>query len=98
MSANKIFNKLMTFSVTDFPKSNDELGAFRNMLDELKAQDDEDSIQDLLDATKLHSPLMSMDVKHFPKTIREHMVFNGTLLKVLLKKLPSYHLFYPEAA
>lgn len=78
----KIFDKLMGFSTSDFPKSEIELIRFRAMLEALRMRSAvEGSDQELLE-TRLYNPLVKMEVQQFPKTLKDHMVFNGNLLNL----------------
>lgn len=81
----KIFNKLMDFSTSDFPKSEVELVRFRAMLEILRTSAVEDGDQELLE-TRLYDPLVKMEVQQFPKTLSDHMVFNGNLLNLFMAR------------
>jgi hypothetical protein len=77
----KIFDKLMGFSTSDFPKSEVELVRFRTMLEVLRNSAVADRDQELLE-NRLYNPLVKMEVQQFPKTLKDHMVFNGNLLNL----------------
>ncbi len=78
MGVAKIFDKLMGFSVNDFPKSEVELARFRTMLEYLRQASVKDDTLSLED--RLYVPLSGMEVTDFPKNLKEHMEFNGKLL------------------
>lgn len=83
MGVTKIFDKLMSFGTNDFPKSEVELVRFRCMLEVLRAgvKDDTLSLED-----RLYVPLSSMEVKDFPTNLKEHMEFNGSLLRNFMNR------------
>jgi hypothetical protein len=82
----KIFDKLMHFSVSDFPKCEVELIRFRAMLEMLRIRSSvEGGDRELLE-TRLYNPLVKMEVQQFPKTLKDHMVFNGQLLNLYMTR------------
>lgn len=81
----KIFDKLMGFSTSDFPKSEVELVRFRTMLEVLRNSAVVDRDQELLE-TRLYNPLVKMEVQQFPKTLKDHMEFNGNLLNLFMAR------------
>jgi len=74
-----IFDKLMGFDVTDFPKTEVELTRFRCMLEHLRQSAVKDDAQFAWE-DRFYGPLAQMELKDFPKSLKEHMEFNGTLL------------------
>lgn len=80
----KIFNKLMDFSTSDFPKCEVELIRFRTMLEVLRCSSEVEGGDQVLLETRLYNPLVQMEVQQFPKTLNDHMVFNGNLLNLFM--------------
>ena len=82
----KIFDKLMGFSTSDFPKSEVELVRFRSMLEVLRCSSEVEGGDRVLLETRLYNPLVKMEVQQFPKTLKDHMVFNGNLLNLFMAR------------
>jgi len=82
----KIFDMLMDFSTSDFPKSEVELIRFRNKLESLRNSSAVEGGDQVILDTRLYEPLVKMEVQQFPKTLKDHMVFNGNLLNLFMAK------------
>jgi hypothetical protein len=82
----KIFDKLMGFSTSDFPKCEVELIRFRSMLEVLRCSSEVEGGDRALLETRLYNPLVQMEVQQFPKTLQDHMVFNGSLLNLFMAR------------
>lgn len=81
MNVSKIFNKLMSFTLGDFPKNETELARFRSALVYLQTENVKADVQSDMD-DRLHSHLSTLGVDKFPKSLVEHHNFNGQLLSV----------------
>lgn len=77
-----VFEKIMSFTLGDFPKNEVELTQFRSTLVYLKAKMVEDVHSEM--GERLHDHLSDMTVEGFPKSVTEHHTFNGQLLNVAL--------------
>lgn len=87
MGVAKIFDQLMGYSVVDFPKSEVELVRFRCMLEVQRARSVKDDTLSLED--RLYAFLNKLEITDFPKSLKEHMEFNGKLLNTFVNKQPA---------